>query len=143
MTVVSISMPDGLIERIDDFVDEHGYSGRSEVIREATRALLGEFEDGDLADRPLMAVVTVLFSYEDSTVEQQMTHLRHEHESLVSSNIHSHVGDGYCMELFILEGSLSAISGFVRKVRATQETLSVDYSVIPVDEVARTLTEAR
>jgi CopG family nickel-responsive transcriptional regulator len=39
------------------------------------------------------------------------------------------------MELFILEGGLTDISTFVGKIRATQDTLTVDYSVIPVDEV--------
>jgi len=61
-------------------------------------------------------------------------HLRHEHETLVASNFHSHVGNHYCMELFVLEGRLDEISTFVGKIRATQDTLSVDYSVMPVDE---------
>jgi CopG family nickel-responsive transcriptional regulator len=135
MTVVSISMPDELLDRVDEFADEHGYTGRSEVFREAARNLLGEFEDKKLEDRDLMGVVTVLFSYENSAVEERMIHLRHEYEGLVSSNVHNHVGDHYCMELFILEGSLEDISTFVGKIRATQDTLTVDYSVIPVDEV--------
>ncbi|USZ69851.1 CopG family ribbon-helix-helix protein (plasmid) [Halorussus salilacus] len=135
MTVVSISMPDELLDRVDDFADEHGYTGRSEVFREAARNLLGEFEDRKLEDRDLMGVVTVLFSYEDTTVEERMMHLRHEYEGLVASNVHNHVGDHYCMELFILEGTLEDISTFVGKIRATQDTLTVDYSVIPVDGV--------
>ncbi len=135
MTVVSVSMPDELLERIDEFSEDHGYTGRSEVVREAARNLLGEFEDRKLADRDLMGVVTVLFDYENTTVEERMMHLRHEHERLVASNVHSHVGDHYCMELFILEGSLEDISAFVGKIRATQDTLSVDYSVLPVDDL--------
>ncbi|UPV76511.1 CopG family ribbon-helix-helix protein (plasmid) [Halorussus limi] len=135
MTVVSISMPDELLERIDEFADEHGYTGRSEVFREAGRNLLGEFEDKKLEDRDLMGVVTVLFNYENSGVEQRMMELRHEYDGLVTSNVHNHVGDHYCMELFILEGGLEDISTFVGKIRATQDTLTVDYSVIPVDEV--------
>lgn len=135
MTVVSVSMPDSLLERIDAFAEEHGYTGRSEVFREASRNLLGEFEDKKLEDRELMGVVTVLFDYENTTVEERMMHLRHEYETLVASNVHNHVGDHYCMELFILEGSLSDISTFVGKIRATKDTLSVDYSVIPVDRV--------
>jgi CopG family nickel-responsive transcriptional regulator len=134
MTVVSVSMPDELLERLDEFSDEHGYTGRSEVVREAARNLLGEFEDRRLEGRQLMAVVTVLFDYETTTVEERMMRLRHDHESLVASNVHNHVGDHYCMELFILEGELEEISAFVGQVRATQDTLSVDYSVIPVDE---------
>lgn len=142
MTVVSVSMPDELIEQIDRFVEEHGYTGRSEVIREGARSLFDEFEDRDLADRQLMSIVTVLFNFETSDIEQSMTNLRHEYETLVTSNLHSHVGDGICMELFILEGDLDEISTFVGKVRATEEMLSIDYSVIPVDEVTDELSSS-
>lgn len=135
MGVVSISMPDELAERIDEFVENHGYTGRSEVIREAARSLLGEFEDERLEDRDLMAIVTVLFDFETSQVEERMMHLRHDHEELVISNFHSHVGDHYCMELFVLEGRLDEISSFVSKIRATKDTLTVDYSVLPVDRI--------
>jgi len=88
MTVVSVSMPDELLERLDTFAEEH-----------------------------------------------EMMHLRHEYDHLVTSNVHNHVGDHYCMELFILEGSLEDISTFVGKIRATQDTLSLDYSVMPVDSI--------
>ena len=134
MTVVSVSMPEALLNRIDGFAEEHGYTGRSEVIREASRNLLGEFEDAKLEDRDLMAVVTVLFDYETTSVEERMMQLRHEHETLVASNFHSHVGSRYCMELFVLEGRLEDISAFVGKIRATKDTLTVDYSVTPVDK---------
>ena len=128
-----------LIDRIDDFASEQGYTGRSEVIREAARNLLGEFEDQRLEDRTLIGVVTVLFNYETTSVEHRMMQLRHSYDDLVSSNVHSHVGDAYCMELFILEGELTEISEFVGKVRATRETLSVDYSVNPIDSVGETI----
>ena len=134
MTVVSVSMPEELLERLDGFADEHGYTGRSEVVREASRNLLGEFEEATLEDRELMAVVTVLFDYETTSVEERMMRLRHEHEGLVASNFHNHVGSSYCMELFVLEGRLEEISSFVGKIRATKDTLTVDYSVTPVDE---------
>ena len=135
MTVVSVSMPEELLERLDSFADEHGYTGRSEVVREASRNLLNEFEDEQLEDRELMGVVTVLFDYEATDVEQKMMYLRHEYDDLVTSNVHNHVGNHYCMELFILEGTLEEISTFVGKIRATQDTLSTDYSVTPVDRI--------
>jgi CopG family nickel-responsive transcriptional regulator len=134
MTVVSVSMPESLLERIDEFAEEHGYTGRSEIIREASRNLLGEFEDKRLEGRELMGIVTVLFDYETTNVEEKMMHLRHEHGGLVASNFHSHVGEHRCMELFVLEGDLEEISTFVGKIRATKDTLNIDYSVVPVDE---------
>jgi len=134
MTVASVSMPEALLDRIDEFAEDHGYTGRSEVVREAARNLLGEFEDKRLEGRELMGIITVMFDYETTSVEEKMMHLRHEHENLVASNFHSHVGEHHCMELFILEGSLEEISTFVGKIRATKDTLNVDYSVMPVDE---------
>jgi len=134
MSVVSVSMPEELLERIDEFAEDHGYTGRSEVVREASRNLLGEFEDKKLEGRELMGVVTVVFDYETTNVEEKMMHLRHEHEDLVASNFHSHVGGHHCMELFVLEGGLEEISAFVGKIRATQDTLTIDYSVLPVDD---------
>ncbi|MCH7661704.1 MAG: CopG family ribbon-helix-helix protein [Euryarchaeota archaeon] len=142
MTVVSVSMPEELLNRIDEFADDHGYTGRSEVIREASRNLLGEFQDRELEDHELMGVITVLFNYETTSVEERMMRLRHEHEALVTSNFHSHIGDRYCMELFILEGDLTGISEFVGKIRATGDILTVDYSVIPVDDFAATLSQS-
>jgi CopG family nickel-responsive transcriptional regulator len=134
MTVVSVSMPESLLERLDTFADEHGYTGRSEVVREASRNLLGEFEDKQLEDRDLMSTVTVVFDHETSSAEERMMAVRHDHEDIVVSNVHNHVGDHYCMELFVLEGELESISTFVGKIRATSDVLSVDYSVIPVDD---------
>ena len=134
MSVVSVSMPEELLERIDQFADDHGYTGRSEVLREASRNLMGEFEDKKLEGRELMGVVTVLFDYGTTTVEEKMMRLRHEYEDLVASNFHSHVGEHHCMELFVLEGSLEEISAFVGKIRATKDTLTIDYSVSPVDD---------
>lgn len=135
MTVVSVSMPDELLERLDTFADEHGYTGRSEVVREASRNLLGEFEDERLEERELMGVVTVLFDFQETDVESRMMRLRHDHEALVTSHVHNHVGSHNCMELFVLEGSLEEISTVVGKIRAVQNTLSVDYSVTPVDRI--------
>ncbi len=135
MTVVSVSMPEELLDRVDTFAEEHGYTGRSEVVREAARNLLAEFEDSQLEGRDLMGTVTVLFDFESSDVEHEMMQLRHDHEDIVTSHVHNHVGDHYCMELFILEGSLEEVSTFVGKIRATQDTLSLDYSVTPVDRI--------
>ena len=54
MSVVSIPMPEALLERIDEFADEHGYSGRSEVV----------------------------FEYCQPAVQQRLTGARHEYDTI-------------------------------------------------------------
>ncbi|WP_101294271.1 CopG family ribbon-helix-helix protein [Halegenticoccus soli] len=140
MAVVSVSMDDRLLERVDEFVADHGYTGRSEVVREAVRALLGEFRDRRLADRNLAGAVTALFEYDSPDVEARMTELRREHGSLIASNAHHCVRDnGGCVESFVVEGDLAEISAFVAKLRASAETVTVEYSLAPTDAIGEPL----
>lgn len=128
-------MPDELLEQMDEFADEHGYSGRSELLREAARSLMGELDDSDLKERELVATVTAIFEFENSDVEGEMIDLRHDYDGVVKSNVHSHIGEDYCMELFVLEGSLDDVRDFVGSVRSTSGILSINYSVNPIDDL--------
>ncbi len=134
MTVVSISMPEALLERLDGFAAEHGYSGRSEVVREGTRGLLSEFDEPSLEGRELSAVVTALFDHDTERIERRMRRLRHEHEPLVAANVHQCLGDDHCMEVFVLAGTFESISAFVSKVRATSGLHRAEHSILPLDE---------
>lgn len=133
MSVVSISMPEALLERLDGFATEHGYAGRSEVVREGTRILLAEFDEPDLEGRALAATVTVLFEHGSASVEERMRRLRHAHEELVVSNVHNCIGAAHCTELFVLEGDLDSISAFASQVRATTGVERVEHSILPLE----------
>ena len=135
MATVSFSMSDELIEQLDEFTAEHDYPGRSAMVREAARSFLEEIEEVNLKNHKLVGVVTVLSQYETTDVERRLMDLRHEHDDLLAANVHNHVGNRYCIELFVLEGELEGISGFVGTVRAMKDTLGVSHSVIPVDEL--------
>ena len=44
MSVVTVSMPSDLLAEVDQLVEDHDYSGRSEVVRNASRKLIAEFD---------------------------------------------------------------------------------------------------
>ena len=127
-------MPEALLERIDEFADEHGYSGRSEVVREGTRTLLEEFQGRTIDGQKQMCTVTVVFEYCQPAVQQHLTGVRHEYDAIVSATTHTHVQDQYCTELYVLEGTTGAISGFVNTVRAVPDVRAVNYSLTPLGE---------
>lgn len=135
MTVVSVSMPEELLGRLDHFAERHGYTGRSEVVREATRSLLAEFEEERFENRVLMGVVTATFPVASATMDEELFSLRQEHEPLIASNVRSRITDQHCVELFVLEGQIGDISTFIRELRARSSPLAVEYSLVPVDDV--------
>jgi CopG family nickel-responsive transcriptional regulator len=129
---MSISMPEAFLERIDTFADEHGYSGRSEVVREASRKLLEEFQHGDTNSSTLSCTVTAVFDYGESAAVALLTGIRHENDGIVSGTTHAHLSDKYCIELFVLRGTVEEIAGFVNTVRAIPNVRTVEYSILPL-----------
>lgn len=133
MPVVSISMPESLLDRLDGFIDDHGYSGRSEAMREGVRGLLREF-DGEDESREVVCVITIMFDH-DSGAELRLSELRHQHDELVTSNVHSHADDN-CLELFVTEGTVDEIGPFVSRLRTVDGVVGVDHSILSADRTA-------
>ncbi len=131
MPVVSISMPEQLLDDLDEFIETHGYSGRSEAVRDGARELLYEFDDTH-ADREVVCVVTAVFEH-DSGAEANLSELRHGHEALVTSNIHSHAGEA-CLELFVIEGAMHAVSAYVTRLRTVDGVDTVEYSIFSAEQ---------
>lgn len=121
-------MPESLLDRLDGFIEEHGYSGRSEAVREGARGLLREFEEEELDGQRVVCVISTMFDH-GSGAEAALSELRHRHEGLVTSNVHSHAS-GSCVELFVTEGTLDEIGPFVSRLRAVDGVDSVDHTVL-------------
>ena len=104
MPIVSSSMTRRLQDDLDTFAEEHGYTGRSEVIREACQSLLEEYQEPDDEDRRVVATVTAVFGYDEPEIERRMMDIRHEFEASIRSNSHNCLdGNAGCVETFVVE----------------------------------------
>jgi CopG family nickel-responsive transcriptional regulator len=127
-------MPERLRDELDTFAEEHGYTGRSEVIREACQSLLEEYRETDDEDRRVLATVTAVFGYDEPEVERRMMDIRHEFEASIRSNSHDCLeGNAGCVETFVVEAPYDDALRFIGTVRGADESVSVEYTVVPVD----------
>jgi len=107
-------MAERLRDELDTLAEEHGYSGRSEVIREACQKLLSEYKKTDYEGKQVLATVTAVFGYDEPEIERQMMDVRHEYDSLIRSNSHNCLEDNAgCVETFVIEsGYEDALQSF-------------------------------
>jgi CopG family nickel-responsive transcriptional regulator len=134
MPIVSSSMPERLRDDLDTFAEDHGYSGRSEVIREACQSLLDEYRETDYEGRRVLATVTAVFGYDEPEIERRMMDVRHEFEASIRSNSHNCLeGNAGCVETFVIETVYEDALRFIGTVRGADESVSVEYTVVPVD----------
>ncbi|HET6403518.1 MAG TPA: CopG family ribbon-helix-helix protein [Candidatus Thermoplasmatota archaeon] len=116
MAVVSVSLPDTLVEQADAFIAERGYAGRSELVRAALRDFLAHEASPPSGHRS--ATLTLLYP---EGHERKVGEIRHDFTDIVRSMMHGHAR-GYCVEVFVLEGPGKRIQQFGDALRGSKET---------------------
>ncbi len=134
LPVISISLSSELLKKLDEIMKKKGYSSRSEAIRDAVRESLSEYELRRLENGSVTATVTVISELERHDVDEKLIRLRHEHDDIVSGNMHIHLGKAYCLEIFITQGEFEQVLNFIGRIRATRGIQQVKYTIVPLTE---------
>jgi CopG family nickel-responsive transcriptional regulator len=106
MVIISVSLSDKLLEEIDELKDEMGFSGRSEVIRAASRMLLADNQEKKGVEGHVHSILILIHPQRS---EDKVTEIKHHFEDIISTQIHSHLQQNQCLELFILEGDAQRV----------------------------------
>jgi CopG family nickel-responsive transcriptional regulator len=117
MAVVSVTIPNELLRKFDEFIKTRGYYSRSEAFRDAIRSLIAEAELAKMETGNVAATIMITCDYARKDVDLKMTELRHEFDDVVIENVHRHIGEKYCLEIFIAEGNSNRILDLVGRVR--------------------------
>jgi CopG family transcriptional regulator, nickel-responsive regulator len=131
-SVTSISLSTKLRIKLDELKDEKGYSSRSEVIRDAIRAYLSEYEISRFEKENLTATITVMYQKSGPHLDDVLLHLRHEYDDIVEGNLHLHIGGDNCAEIFVTEGNAERVLDFIGRIRAIRGIEQVKYSILPL-----------
>jgi CopG family nickel-responsive transcriptional regulator len=128
MTIISISIPDKLITQIDKTMKEKGFASRSEIARQALRLYLTE--DLKIEDINGEAAATVTLIYKENADRRRLLETQHLHSGLVSTFLHTHIHEGFCMEVIILKGQAGLIRRFIDNLRQNEQIMQIKVSVI-------------
>jgi CopG family nickel-responsive transcriptional regulator len=111
-------MKDTLLEDIDEFMEDQGFSGRSEVLRTAVRALLRERKDVAELEGTVDAVVIVTHEDEDSG---RIDELQHNHQDAITTQLHNHMDGRKCLEVLVLHGEAERVKELYNSFQASDE----------------------
>jgi CopG family nickel-responsive transcriptional regulator len=114
MTIISISLPDELLEELEKRIREQGFSGRSDVVRAGAKMLIADCKEKERLEGSLNSVLLVIHP---QNVEDTVTEIKHEFEDIISTQIHNHLRKDTCLEIFILEGDADRVKELVRMLQ--------------------------
>lgn len=132
MPVVSMSLTNDLLRKLDALIKDKSYSSRSEAIRDAIRNSLSEYELSRLERGRVAATITTISEYVRRDIDERLMRLRHEYNELVTGNMHIHLGGKYCLEVFIAQGDVEDVISFISRVRSIRGVQQVKYTIVPI-----------
>lgn len=106
MPIVSISLNNRILNEIDAIQDEMGFSGRSETIRAAIRMLIADKREKEDLVGVLDATLLVIH---DEDASENVSKIRHDFQDLIKTQIHNHLENDKCLEIFVVKGEAERI----------------------------------
>ena len=117
MTVISITLPNELLQKFDEFMKMRGYYSRSEAFRDAIRNLIAESDVAKMETENVAATIMITCDYARRDIDLRITEVRHEFDDVVVENVHRHIDEKYCLEIFIAEGKNERILDLIGRIR--------------------------
>ena len=118
MPIVSISLNDEILSEIDKLQKSMGFSGRSEIIRAGIRNLIAEEKQRSNLSGLIHAILMVIHNEES---EQIVTGIKHNHEELIGTHLHSKIEGNKCMELFLLHGAADRVDVMTKDFKTNRK----------------------
>lgn len=104
---VSFSIEQPLYERLEQLVQDSGYSNRSEYIRDLVRNRLVERQWAH--DAEVVGTITLIYDHESRQLSRKLTHLQHHHHRQVMATTHVHLNERLCAEMILVRGHAGEI----------------------------------
>ena len=127
MPVVSLSINKKLLDELETFQKELGYSGRSEIIRASIRLLLNESRGENKLKGKLTGVLMAIHGHE---AENTVSEIKHKYVDVIHTQLHNRFEEGKCLELFILEGDAGRIRDLIRELKSSEKNDLVKLTII-------------
>jgi len=128
LTIISLSVPDTLLEQIDSVIKERGFASRSEIMRQALRLFLKEDIRIEEIKGETMATITII--YREKADRTRLLDAQHVYSGLVSTFLHAHIHEGYCLEVILLKGQAQIIRKFIDTLRTNEQITQIKVAVL-------------
>ncbi len=119
MSIVSISLNEGILKDVDSLEKSLGFSGRSEVMRAAIRHFIIEEKGANAVSGKVHSVVLVMHS---QNAEDAITRTTHKFEDIIVTHLHNKFEKEKCLETFIVSGDAQRIKAMFKALQSSRKT---------------------
>ena len=132
LTRTALAIDEDLLARFDAWMSDHGYTNRSEAVRDLIRSALVEQEWSDPA-AAVAAVLSIIYDHSASHLAQEVTHIQHEDHHAVLCSQHVHLDHHKCLEVILMRGKVAQLRRVADTIIATRGVHASKLSLLGLD----------
>ncbi len=125
MKIISMSLEDELVSEIEAFQEVTGVKGRSKLIRDALRLLVDQHKEENLEG---FVDGVLVVTHEDKT--EEVGKIKHDFNDVIKTQVHNHLKNGDCMEVFMLRGHSSSVKALKAELSASSSVKKVRLVIV-------------
>jgi len=132
MSIISLSLPYDLLEELDTILGEDRVATRSEIVRQAVRMYLTQYNELEQIKGNIIATISVL--YEKTEQNKELFRLQHEFDDMITAYLHSHLSGTNCLEVMVVKGPAQRLRCLVDGLKANKPVKQIKLSIMATNE---------
>lgn len=121
-------MPEELMIHFDQYIEQQGYSSRSEALRDLIRNAL--LEPARLESEQMVAgTIVMVYDHHENELLADLTELQHHYQQDIISTMHVHLNRKQCMEIIVVRGMLSRLKDLTLQIKTHRGVMYAELSV--------------
>lgn len=123
MEIISLSLDNKTLEKIEEIQEKSSFNGRSELFRKAISDLYEDTVERDKLEGKLNAVIVVRHPHER---EHKVSEISHQFDSVITTQLHNKLDNEKCLEVFHIDGPADDVIRFYNELNGSKHTESVN-----------------
>lgn len=123
MEIISLSLDEETMGKIEEIQQESSFNGRSELFRKAIENLHQETINNQSLSGELNAVVVVRHPHKK---EQRIGSIAHNFDDVITTQLHSKLDGENCLEVFHTDGKADRVIDFFNELEGSKHTEAVN-----------------
>jgi len=123
LTRTALAIDVELLKKFDQWMAAHGYTNRSEAVRDLIRAALVEAQWRNPRAK-VVAVLSVIYDHASRALAQELTTIQHRDHHAVLCSQHVHLDDHLCLEAIVMQGTARQLRRLADTIVATRGVMA-------------------
>ena len=113
MAIISISLPDDIIESLDRIEKHLELKGRSDAVRTSVKMAESEIREMEGLEGEVEGVLVIVHGTHG---DQWMNAIQHKYEGIIRTQMHSHLQNRNCLEVMILSSDSGTLGNMMKDI---------------------------